>query len=145
MVEEKKDQQQNHAKPAGSVHEIQTEVATPVKGRQRKDKKGGSDNSQNKLHFWAADNIGYQQAIQGGPSEPQQQPRYYRPPPPQYSYQDVPRCNLSPWAPNQTAYTNFQLPNNYFVLNNYPSYQLNNCSSFPLNYGAAVGAHWSHF
>ncbi len=131
--EDKKDQQQNHVKPTGSVHEIQTEAAAPTKGRRRKEKKGGSDNSQNEPHFWAADNIGYQQVIQGGPSKPQQQQHYYPPPPPQYPYQDMPQCNVCPWALDWSAYTNFQLTN-YSVPNNYFNYQLNNCSSFSPNY-----------
>ncbi len=135
--DDKKDQQQNHAKPTGSVHEIQTEAA-PIKGRRRRGGKGRPDSSQNEPQFQAANNTGYQQAIQGGPSEPQQQQRSYPPPPPpppQYSYWDMPRYNLCSWAPNLNAYTNFQ-PNNYSAPNNYPNYQLNSRSSFPPNYAS---------
>ncbi len=84
-VEENKDLQQNRTKTAGSVHEIQAETATPAKGCQRRDKKGDSDNSQNQPQFRAADNVGYQQAIQGGSGmPPPQQQQYYAllPPPP---------------------------------------------------------------
>ncbi|MCP4526400.1 MAG: hypothetical protein GY833_10870, partial [Aestuariibacter sp.] len=117
-VEEKKDPQQNRAKPTGSVQEIQGESAASDKGRRRKDKKDGADNSVSEPQL-QIDNVTYQQTIPSGP----QQQRYYLPPPPlpplpQYFYQDVPRCNLCPWAPDRNTYTNFKSPI-YSVPNNY--------------------------
>ncbi|MCP4525248.1 MAG: hypothetical protein GY833_04955, partial [Aestuariibacter sp.] len=115
-VEEKKDPQQNRAKAAGSVQEVQVESAASVKGRRRKDKKDGDDlASEPQLQI---DNVTYRQAYLGGVSGQQQQ-RYYQPlpplpPPPSYFYQDVPRRNLCPWAPNRNTYTNFNSSVTYY-------------------------------
>ncbi len=43
VVEEKKDPQQNGAKPGGSVQEIQVELSTSAKGCRGKYKKDGAD------------------------------------------------------------------------------------------------------
>ncbi len=64
------------------------------------------------MESWAADNVGHQQVIQGGTSGLQQQCYYLLPLPPplpQYFYQDMPRCNLCPWASDQNAYTKIQV------------------------------------
>ncbi len=139
-TEDKKDSQQNRMKAAGLVHEVQAEMAAPAKGRQRRDKKGESDNSQNQLQFRAADNVGYQQAIQVGSSAlPPQQQQYYAPlpppppPPPRYPYSDVPWRNLCPWAPDRNTYTNFQLTN---FLRRMLIRVINRITTFPLNYAS---------
>ncbi len=82
--DDKKDQQQSHTKPAGLVHKVQSE-AGPFKGCRREGGKGRSDSSQNEPQFQAADNVGYQQAVQGGLGE-QQQPQHYYPPSPPHRH-----------------------------------------------------------
>ncbi|MCP4698304.1 MAG: hypothetical protein GY862_15835 [Gammaproteobacteria bacterium] len=129
--EEKKDLPQNRAKAAGSVQEIQVEVATSDKGHRRKDKKGSADNLVNEPPQTQIDNVVYRQMSRLPPPQQRYNPPLPPPPPPppRYYYQDVPRHNLCPWAPDRNTYTNFRNNHSPFP----PNYMSGSSERFPSN------------